>query len=499
MHIIRYLRWSQTEQKEGSTIQRQRTDIDRFAAARGWLSSEHTSEEFVADGVSSFSDSNLTKGKLGEVERRIKAGDYEGRETVIVVEQIDRLSRRSLRSTWNWIADDICASGVAVATANNGRIYTAENIDDFMGNLGGLAEMSNANTTIANMQRRVREGWRQKREEVKTGKIKLFTRACPGWLKWDEAKQEFGPVREGAYGLIQRIFDLHEEGHGRATIAGILNVENVPTFTCARTWEHSYVARILCNPAVTGELHFTNRARDKERMPTGEVQPGYYPSIISREQFDRVNDRRARIAASERKRGEAIPNVMASFARCGHCGGPMLRIARVDYVRKDGTRRKRTGLKCLRAKMKACTGTEFHLATVEAALVDHLLADALDDQHFSALDQVQEIRRKSAELRRSLELHRQSMSVMRTMIEKMAAKGLDIDSKLDEQVEQEAAAQAMERDIKQGEADIERLSGKVAPSEHITRVREVRAMADSDDRYSAIRLDQGSRPRWMIS
>lgn len=72
MDAVVYMRWSSTEQSKGSSLERQRRDCRRHAAAKGWK----VIREIVDDGVSAFRGRNASEGALAAFVDAVEAGAY---------------------------------------------------------------------------------------------------------------------------------------------------------------------------------------------------------------------------------------------------------------------------------------------------------------------------------------------------------------------------------------------------------------------------------------
>jgi hypothetical protein len=91
-------------------------------------------------------------------------------------------------------------------------------------------------------------------------------------------------VDEVAAGIVRRIYRMAREGYGTFAITKKLNGEKVPHFGGGTHWARSYVAKILANRAVIGEYQ-PYKGRGKKRQPDGKAVPGYYPTVITEQEF----------------------------------------------------------------------------------------------------------------------------------------------------------------------------------------------------------------------
>src|SRR6188768_472337 len=106
-----YARWSSKEQKHGNTIPRQRDITTRCAEAEAWP----VASSFYDDGMSAWTGSNITRGNLAKFIDGLGADG--GHAKVLVVEQLDRLTRRPPLDVLNWM-QRATGTGLAIYTVN---------------------------------------------------------------------------------------------------------------------------------------------------------------------------------------------------------------------------------------------------------------------------------------------------------------------------------------------------------------------------------------------
>lgn len=123
MNAIGYARWSSLEQSKGSTLERQIQEIERFSASNGWKLVGQVTDE----GTSAYTGANIQTGNLAQLVHSIEQGEI-SRDIIIVVEQLDRLSRLPPSQVVSWI-QRVTALGVTIATANDGQLINSRMID----------------------------------------------------------------------------------------------------------------------------------------------------------------------------------------------------------------------------------------------------------------------------------------------------------------------------------------------------------------------------------
>ncbi|MCA0029242.1 recombinase family protein [Mesorhizobium sp. B263B2A] len=360
-----YIRFSTPEQERGDSLRRQTEAAERYAVLHGLdLDDKLTFED---RGVSAYKGANEA-GRLGEflaaVEfEDIKAGSY------LLVESLDRLSRQKPRKAVK-VLERICEAGITVVTLDDGRVYTEELLDDDPTALMvALLVAARANEESAKKGRRVGEAWANKRRNAAT---KPLSALCPGWLRLRQDRTGFDLIPDRAE-VVRRVFDMTLAGKGQHAIAETLNREGVAPFGIKRRtpeerraklkprpadrWHRTYIKKMLADPSTTGAFtpHRVETVGGKKRRIPTETVEGYFPTVIDREVFDRVNALSS--GRSVRESGTGMANILAGLAKCPKCGSTMTR------VNKGGKKGGKPYLVCTTAKVGA--GCEYRQAKVE--------------------------------------------------------------------------------------------------------------------------------------
>lgn len=354
-----YLRFSRPEQMRGDSLRRQVDAARRYADTHGLELDEKLTFEDL--GVSAFRGLNAEAGRLGDFREAVKAGLVE-RGSYLLVESLDRLSRQTARRAVRAL-ENIVDEGICVVTLSDGRVYTAESLDDDPTSLLlSLLIFLRANEESATKSRRLASAWQNKRASAAD---KPMTARAPAWLELDQNRREWTVLEDRAK-VVRRLFDLYLAGSGQHQIAETFNREGLPTFGKSAYWHRSYIAKILKNPAVTGTFtpHVVSHAEGRRVRVAEAPVEGYFPAIVDPDVYQRVQD----LAGEHRGVGTGrggLRNILSGLARCPSCGGAMTRV-------QKGTRHKagRPYLVCTKAQERA--GCEYHAVQyegVEAAIV----------------------------------------------------------------------------------------------------------------------------------
>src|SRR5262245_42909215 len=90
--VFLYIRWSSEKQSDGHSRQRQLEMAQDYVTRHGLDLREENI--LIDEGVSAFTGSNITSGKLGSFLERVRAGKV-ARGSVLLIEMFDRLSRQA--------------------------------------------------------------------------------------------------------------------------------------------------------------------------------------------------------------------------------------------------------------------------------------------------------------------------------------------------------------------------------------------------------------------
>lgn len=358
-----YVRFSTPEQERGDSFRRQ-TEAAREYAERHGLDLDDTLT-LHDRGVSGFHGANARTGALGRFLRAVDDGDVLP-GSFLLVENLDRVSRAD---PWEALPlfQQIINAGVIIVTLQDGKSYSREELrSNPMRILESLFTMIRANEESATKSRRVRAAWAKKKEAALSEK-RPMTERLPAWLTLSADRKEILIDRDRV-AVVRRIFREALNGSGQHRIATMLNADRIPTFgdggRKAAMWHRSYVAKILRNPAVIGTFvpHEQTSENGKRKRKALEPIRNYFPAVIKKRDFDRLNAARAAQAPRMRAATGKLSNVLAGLAKCPQCGATMTRI---NKGRSGGT----PYLICTAAKVGAgCTYRQVRLDNVERAV-----------------------------------------------------------------------------------------------------------------------------------
>lgn len=290
----------------------------------------------------------------------IQEGDY------IILESLDRLSRKGINATQRLIAG-IVKKGVNIVALNEGLELNSSNSDDLVTIIRIAVAADLAFQESKKKSERILAAWQNKNKLAQLNK-KPRTKMIPSWIKLSDDGQEFELDKEKAK-IINTIFVLFSRGVGRRGIASKFNNENVPhisTHTRTKgTWYPSFIQKIINNEAVVGTFTPTKLTDDGKRIPdlANKIEK-YYPKAISEKLYNEVQ---AIIKANEKKggrQGRAMSNVLQGAIHCNDCGATM------QYVNKN-SKAYDFYLRCSKASVKACSNKRlFRYQLLERSVVE---------------------------------------------------------------------------------------------------------------------------------
>ncbi|MFZ5685524.1 MAG: recombinase family protein [Pseudomonadota bacterium] len=377
-----YLRFSTPEQARGDSFRRQTRLAQEYAQRHGLTLDDKLT--FHDLGVSGYRGANAETGQLGYFLEAVRCGLVEP-GSYLLVESLDRISRQAARRALK-VLEGIVDEGINVVTLMDGRTYSAETLDsDPFSLMLALLTFIRANEESATKARRLSASWENKRARAAERPV---TSVAPAWLRLDKDVGAWDVIQDRA-DVVRRIYAMADAGVGQNAIAESLNKGGVPVFghgsRKAAHWHRSYVAKILASSTVVGTLtpHKLEYVDGRQVRRPLEPLPNYYPAIVDKALWERVQDVKAARPAAPRHRAGHVQNVLAGLATCPVCEGAMTRVMK-------GKKGGRPYLVCQRAKTGAgCTYRAVRCDDVEGALLSRgaeLLASVPTGREDAGLD-----------------------------------------------------------------------------------------------------------------
>jgi polyhydroxyalkanoate synthesis regulator phasin len=379
---------------------------------------------------------------------------------MLVVENLDRLSRQDPRTARRWI-EDLTDAGISIAVCTPDLLLDPTSMSGH--NIGvmiqHLLESVRANAE-SNRKSEVRPVITEK-HRAKARRGEAFSKRLPLWLEIKDGKPSARPDRAP---LIEQIYRWCET-EGYQGICARLNA-SVPPWNGKR-WNIGYIKDILHSPSVEGEYH---PKTGLDRVPTGEIITGYYPRVVSAELVARA---RAAIIGRGRTGGQKFKeaqNLFSGVLQCADCGGAMTRTL-------TGSGKKYPYLVCRAGRAGSCANkTQFRYDHFERAALREILHLALDSTHFVKADEAAPLVALVASLRKDVELLTAQVASDIDLLRRFQSDALG-----DALIASEAALREKGKALAKAQDDLDHARGKVSDEEHMRRVIEVRRAIDDPD------------------
>jgi DNA invertase Pin-like site-specific DNA recombinase len=338
--VFSYIRFSSDKQERGDSVRRQTELAERWVAENPQLGDLELDTSTYRDfGVSAFKGLNVAEtGKLGMFKRAVEDGDIP-KGSILVVESLDRISRQSARKALS-ILGDIVDMDITVVTLSDKKTYTKQSLDDdSMSLMLALMVFIRANEESKMKADRGNANWKRKRQlAVESGRV--MSKNVATWIDVCGEKPHQTFVLNEKAATVRLIVEMFMGGRGCQAIATHLNSSNVPTLRNGQRWEPRSVHSILSNPALCGRYVMGEKAI----QPKEAAIDGYYPALISVEQFNEIN---LMLNTGNVKQRDEIANPVAGICYCSLCGSKMTRFK----TKSHGER-----LICSAAKVRKCEG-----------------------------------------------------------------------------------------------------------------------------------------------
>jgi DNA invertase Pin-like site-specific DNA recombinase len=295
-----YVRFSSEKQSKGASLERQTEAAKRWVEANGYILD--TSLNMQDLGVSAYKGDNATTGALSGFLKAVEAAQVPT-GSVLLVENLDRISRQKIRKARNTL-EDIIDAGVDVVTLANNKRYTQNDLDDdAMTGIEIILTFQRAHEESLTKSKRVKHGWQRNLESVKAGTRKR-SRAIPNWLKL------VGTMDDGHFEVIEakaqvtcELFSRFADGDTVWSIAKDFRDRGIQT-PRGKTFASGNIYRLVKSKAPYGILEI-GRGTKNDRTVFDQIDD-YFPRIVDEDVQRRVKMRLDGIA--KRKEGNRIVN-----------------------------------------------------------------------------------------------------------------------------------------------------------------------------------------------
>lgn len=341
--------------EEGGGLQRQAS-----GAAAAWCEANgYDLVEHFAFAGSAWKGRHLAEGApLRSWLEQAVAGQL-GPQPALLVEEVDRFTRQAGHVALGPLLARVFPAGVRIVNLREGVTYSQEAFDqDDRLLVDLLDDIRAAHRYSTRLSRRLTSYWDQVRERIRRGEVVRSDSIAPFWIGVEGGQW----VLNHRAPLARRIFDRALEV-GAVSIARELNAEGVPPperrGDPTRPWSSGALVRHLRNPAAYGTVELLRGQIHRE---------GYFPPLVSREQWDRVQaaieGRRQNMASRGRR---DVMRWIGQGLTCCACGCR-------TRVTTSGTGKRHRYLQCERRRDEAgrCQAITYRLDLVTAHLLTRL-------------------------------------------------------------------------------------------------------------------------------
>lgn len=380
-----YIRLSSKKQViDGDGIRRQTELAREYCAANNLTLS---TKSFRDLGISAFKEK--ARPSLADLLECIQNGTICSGD-VIVLEKLDRLSRRGIDETIS-VLRSILQHGVELVSLMDGLRLTKSSLNDLISIIRIAVASDLARQESETKSKRVREN-KASMKKLATSGIATKKR-LPMWLTYSDPDRKY--ILNDNSKVVTMMFELRESGTPLGEIARRLNEENIPTPN-NRKWTASTVSMILGSVSLYGAYQTLDRRQDGTYVK-GTVIKDYYPVLIPYSRWKGVQSSAVRIAG-----GHSKANYLSGLCFCTGCGGA------ISYKGNNAKRKtKATYYYCRRHAFGTCDNRHC-VRDLEKLVVKHSrrldVENKMGSSDSSSLiqQQIDEIEIRTAELAASL-------------------------------------------------------------------------------------------------
>lgn len=374
--VYSYLRFSDAKQASGDSINRQKQYAKKWADDHGYTLDD--SLTMADEGLSAFHGKHLAIGALGIFLEAVNAGKVPA-GSVLIVEALDRLSRAKPTAAQSQLTQIIDA-GLTIVTGNDGKSYNTASLDkNPMDFVYSFLLAVRAHEESDTKSKRVKAAVRRQCEDWVSGRRRgrIVNGRDPGWIRWNGDTCELIPERAEAMRLVVKLF---LDGNGFVRIAKALkDAQLVATGENSTGWIYALIQR----PDLIG-VRVLKADGEEFRLE------GYYPRLISDDDFARLQLEYSRRSSKEKQGSPRAAGGKSKFpgiftglpvGTCGVCGLKLISQNQTRRVHADGTPAIYRRLLCPECVTKSSTTGSSTAGMIENAI----LAYCSDQMHLDAL------------------------------------------------------------------------------------------------------------------
>jgi DNA invertase Pin-like site-specific DNA recombinase len=327
-----YIRFSSPEQRKGDSLRRQTEAAADWCERNGVrldasLALHDLGKSAYTGGHRKNPDRHALAGFLKLVEAgKVPRGSY------LIIENLDRLSREHIQPAL-LLALNLLQAGVRIVQLKPAEMVFDDK-SDTLPVMMMMMELSRGHGESAMKSERIGAAWAEKKRRARAGETQkdtdrmgkgstVMTHRLPAWVEERCGKPHLIPE---AADTVRKIFRMSADGYGVPSIIKKLTAEGVPSIGRTSRWTRAYIGTILNGRRVLGEY----QPRDRDGKPVGDPVPGYYPAVVSEDEW-----LQARAAVQQRRRfrgrkSDAQVNIFAGLLKHARDGDTYIMSTRLS-------------------------------------------------------------------------------------------------------------------------------------------------------------------------
>jgi len=380
-----YIRFSSSAQELGDSLRRQMKAAEDAAEAHGWILSKQSYQDL---GVSGYKAGAKRDG-LQMLVDAIHAGSIRA-GSVIIIEQLDRLSRQGIDATQD-LVKTILRAGVELYSVSDGLHLTRDSLNDLISIIRLVVAADLAHKESEKKSERLTAAKGAKRERILAGSKEGM--ACPFWLKFDAEKKEYFLTEW--HTLVQQMIGMRLKLMGHVTIANHCN--SLCKSPRGGTWTPQTIKRILSDHALYGTKSIMTAIKPGSRSyRITDVVHDYYPALIDFKTYEELQRVASQTTPGNSGTDDRYTNILRgmTYCKCGKAmSGQYRKVRGKEYIY----------IFCKGVQEGTCNNTKhYRIDKLASALISHVKGLTKADILGSSSDAVQsDIKRLENELARA--------------------------------------------------------------------------------------------------
>jgi DNA invertase Pin-like site-specific DNA recombinase len=331
-----YVRFSTPEQRKGDSLRRQTEATEDWCNRKGVaLDKSLTFHDLGKSAFLGEHRKNPDRHRLAAFLKMVEDGRIR-RGSYLVIESLDRLTREHVRAGLMLLLG-LIEAGVRIVQLSPSELVYDEKADE-MALMLAIVELSRGHRESKRKSEVIGPAWAKKKQAARGGQpqpsaredrvngMALLSHMTPAWVEECGGQLTLIPERAAA---VRRIFELSAAGYGEMLICQRLAAEGFKPFGRSGRWAKAYVGLILRDRRALGEYQpRLGKGGGRNRKPDGDPIPGYFPAVITPEQWEAC---RGQATSRRKQRGRAghHVNLFQGLLKDARTGGSYFSVARI--------------------------------------------------------------------------------------------------------------------------------------------------------------------------